>query len=206
MASDIALWRVDQGSPTRLCSAGLPLESRLEDLIEQDPAVLGEQLLILGRQVPTALGRRVDMLGLASDGTLHVIELKRDRAPRDVLAQVIEYGAWARLRAHADIVALYEEHHPGGDFSSAFYNAFGSPPPEERQRFTDLLLWGSHASDGDREDRTLAEYVVPVVWEKTRAREDAVWLKDMFANQNSACPLRHALTQTILRGEFGDGE
>lgn len=50
----------------------------------------------------------------------------------------------------------------------------------EQQRFTDLPLQGSYARNGDQEDRTLVEYVVPVAWTKTCARDDAVWQKDLF--------------------------
>ena len=59
MPLDIGLWRVD-GGVRRLPIAGMPSEERLEDLIEADPGVLGQPLLIVGRQVVTAHGKRID--------------------------------------------------------------------------------------------------------------------------------------------------
>ena len=76
MPLEIGLWRVDAAEPTRVDSSGFPLESRLQGLIESDPTILGEPLLI-GRQVPTAYGKYIDLLAIGADGTLHILELKR---------------------------------------------------------------------------------------------------------------------------------
>lgn len=43
---------------------------------------------------------------------------------------------------------------------------------------------------------------MPVEWLETRPREDALWRKGMFANQNSACPLRDEFTLSQLREHF----
>src|SRR4051812_3269682 len=51
MPMELGLWRVD-GQPMRLTPVGVPLEKTLEDLIEHDPDILGEPLIIIGRQVP----------------------------------------------------------------------------------------------------------------------------------------------------------
>lgn len=56
MPTDIGLWRVDGHSPKRLSSTGVPMESQLESFIEADPSLLGEALLLVGRQVPTGFG------------------------------------------------------------------------------------------------------------------------------------------------------
>jgi len=42
------------------------------------------ELLIVGQQVHTNSGNRLDLLGMDVDGDLHLIELKRDRTPRDM--------------------------------------------------------------------------------------------------------------------------
>lgn len=55
----------------------------------------------------------------------------------------------------------------------------------------------------DEGDAELAEYAVPVRWIQTRDVADAIWEPDMFANQNSACRLRHEFTRTTLIGRFG---
>ncbi len=80
-------------------------EADLEQWLEANPDGILEDgpLLIIGRQVPTDLGKSIDLLGVDREGNVVVVELKRDRTPRDVVAQALEYAAFA---AKLDAVAL----------------------------------------------------------------------------------------------------
>lgn len=82
--------------------ARLPFEAKhteamLEDWLESNPDGFGEKgsVLIMGRQLATDLGGSIDLLGLDRNGNVVVVELKRDRTPRDVIAQALEYAAFA---------------------------------------------------------------------------------------------------------------
>jgi RecB family endonuclease NucS len=88
MPVEMGLWRVD-GEPVRLLPGGMPTEARLEELIETEPTILGEPLLIIGRQVRTSFGGIIDLLAVDAEGVLHVIELKKDKTPREVVAQAL---------------------------------------------------------------------------------------------------------------------
>ena len=72
-------------------------EETLESWIERNPDAIIEdgKLLIIGRQVATNLNSYIDLLALDRQGNLAVCELKRDRTPRDTLAQVLEYASFA---------------------------------------------------------------------------------------------------------------
>jgi hypothetical protein len=72
-------------------------ESILEDWIESNPDGIVEdgRILIIGRQVATNFGGFIDLLGLDREGHVIVVELKRDRTPRDTLAQALEYVSFA---------------------------------------------------------------------------------------------------------------
>src|ERR1043165_2073014 len=96
MPTEIAMWRVDGPRAERLHPVAMPTEQLLEDLIEQDPDILGIRLLIIGRQVVTPHGGRIDLLAADGDGVLHVLELKKARTAREVLAQALDYGSWVR--------------------------------------------------------------------------------------------------------------
>lgn len=74
------------------------LETQLEDALEDnDHVLLGpERLLYIGRQVTTDLNKAIDLLGVDSRRRLVVIELKKDRTPRDMMAQALEYTAFVR--------------------------------------------------------------------------------------------------------------
>ena len=56
----------------------------------------GTDLLIIGRQVQTGFGGVIDLLALDAEGRVHVVELKRARTPRDVVAQTLDYGSWVK--------------------------------------------------------------------------------------------------------------
>lgn len=72
-------------------------EAILEDWLEQNPDGILEdgKLLVIGRQINTNLGSTIDLLAIDRVGDVVVIELKRDRTPRDTLAQALEYGSFA---------------------------------------------------------------------------------------------------------------
>lgn len=72
-------------------------EAILEDWLAENPDGIVEdgRLLIIGRQVSTHLGTTIDLLALDRPGNVVVVELKRDRTPRDTLAQALEYASCA---------------------------------------------------------------------------------------------------------------
>lgn len=51
-------------------------------------------MCFIGRQVNTNLGTTIDLLALDGTGDVVVVELKRDRTPRDTLAQALEYASF----------------------------------------------------------------------------------------------------------------
>src|SRR3546814_1074288 len=53
-----------------------------------------------------------DLLAVDSEGGLHILELKRDKTPREVVAQVIDYGAWVKELDYQGVVAVYEAFQP----------------------------------------------------------------------------------------------
>lgn len=126
----MGIWRIDGEAPRRLSTAMIPSESTLEDFLEQDPSLLGDRLLVIGRQVPTAYGKYIDLLAVDGDGNVHVLELKRDRTPRDVVAQVLDYGSWV-TSLDRDTILEIANSHLDVPFESAFEDVFGGPAPDE---------------------------------------------------------------------------
>jgi hypothetical protein len=94
----------------------MDLEERLEDILDRDITIANPGWMVIGRQVDTGFSSRLDLLAIDAVGNLVLLELKRDQTPRDVVAQVLEYGAWVvKLRAD-DIAQIYrryiERFHP----------------------------------------------------------------------------------------------
>ena len=67
-------------------------EAVLEEWLEANPDGFldDDKVLVIGRQVTTNLGGFVDLLGLDRDGNVVVVELKRDRTPRDTLGDATQ--------------------------------------------------------------------------------------------------------------------
>ena len=74
------------------------LEAQLEEALEKnDHVVLApDRVLFIGRQVATDLNKAIDLLAVDGRRRLVVIELKKDRTPRDMVAQALEYAAFVR--------------------------------------------------------------------------------------------------------------
>lgn len=53
---EMGIWRVDTPRPQRLSGMRLPSEEELETFLAEDPSLLGDPLLIIGRQVRTDFG------------------------------------------------------------------------------------------------------------------------------------------------------
>lgn len=88
----------------------MPDEGKLEDIIAADLSIVDPNLLLIGRQVPTDFNKLIDLLALDPDGKLVVIELKRDRTPRDVIAQTLDYGSWVRTLGNDEIARIFTEY------------------------------------------------------------------------------------------------
>src|SRR5258708_8640485 len=179
MPVEMGLWRVDD-KPVRLTAAGMPTEARLEELIEAEPTILGDPLLIIGRQVATSFGKIIDLLAVDADGVLHVLELKKDKTPREVVAQVLDYGSWVKKLAHEDVLRLFADYGKGGAFEEAFQQRFDAPPPEELNTGHRLTII---ASAVDVATRRIVQYLtgenrVPVnvaFFRYSKARATATW-------------------------------
>ncbi len=92
---ELGVWRINNG--LRPVDFGpLDIESRLEDILDANVAIASPNWLVIGRQVRTDHGLFVDLLALDRDANLIVLELKRDKTYRDIIAQVLDYGSWVR--------------------------------------------------------------------------------------------------------------
>jgi len=131
-----AIWKIGE-NPEALTASAMETEALLEQMIVREPSILSERWLLIGQQVATAHGGRVDLLAINSDAQLIVIELKRDQTPREVVAQALDYASWARDLEADRIAAIYSRFSDGGSLSDAFRNKFNLELDEEQ-------LNGSH--------------------------------------------------------------
>jgi hypothetical protein len=87
-------------------------ESILEDWLESNPDGILEngRILIIGRQARTNFGGFIDLVGLDREGDVVVVELKRDRTPRDTIAQAIEYASFVERLDTNQLEAMLKDY------------------------------------------------------------------------------------------------
>jgi hypothetical protein len=96
MATEIKTWEIINGELTEinttLAENGRKEKDDLEKWLKTNPKILGDNILIFGEQVWTKSGP-LDYIGIDNSGNLVIVELKRDKLARDVLAQAIDYAS-----------------------------------------------------------------------------------------------------------------
>jgi hypothetical protein len=96
MASEIKSWQIIDGKlvplQSSLANDGKKERDDLEQWIKSNPQILGDDIVLIGEQVSTNSGP-LDFLGIDNYGNTVIVELKRDRLPREALAQAIDYAS-----------------------------------------------------------------------------------------------------------------
>lgn len=151
------LWRVDGDEVVDLPTHNLDVEERLEGWLCRDPTLLGMDLVMIGRQVVSPYGGRIDLLALDEDANAVVLELKRGRTPRDVVAQVLDYASWVEGLSYEDLDRICTQHHQS-DLPTVFREGFDKPLPETVNDDHQLVIIAPELDDSsERIVRYLAE-------------------------------------------------
>ena len=109
MPVEVGIWRVD-GVLKALAFSDLDQESALQQIVAEDISVVDSRLMVVGREVVTGYGGRVDVLAIDADGNLAVIELKKNRTPREIVAQILDYGSWVRHMSDEEIAEKFNDY------------------------------------------------------------------------------------------------
>ena len=142
MSAEPQLFRVnpethESESITEVEFAQLGFQERrdIQEWIASNPSILGNDLLIIGKEFSgfDRTNERLDLLAIEPDGTLVIIELKRDDTGSDAHWQAIKYASYFRhaqddiiirmLAAHRDVPeeeagGMLLQHLGDDDFSS----------------------------------------------------------------------------------------
>lgn len=138
MSLETGFWRIDGGTkPQRINPTAMDFEARLEAILESDISVVSEprKWMVIGRQIPTDHGGRIDLLAIDEAGTVIVLELKRDKTDREVVSQVLDYASWIEDLDYAQVATLFTKYcQKNGStipLEVAFKSYFGVEIPEE---------------------------------------------------------------------------
>lgn len=127
------LWRVEGDKLVPTSGGRLDAERNLQDWIERDPSILDPDLMLIGREVETGFGR-IDLLGINGDGWLQIIELKRGKTPREIVAQILDYASWVSKLTTSDVHRIAQEYESkklqSANFAERFRVTFDKSLPE----------------------------------------------------------------------------
>jgi hypothetical protein len=142
MPIEVGIWRLG-AKPERVHMSALDSELLLEDALVADLSILSPQLMLIGRQIPTAYGKFIDILAMDASGDLSIIELKRDRTDREIVGQVLDYASWVQGLSYEEIVSIYSDKNLGRKLEEGFADAFGTNLPEQINQNHQLMVVAS---------------------------------------------------------------
>lgn len=205
MPDEVRLWRIGPDENlNEMQRASLDLEARLQDWLARDISVLDPGLLVIGREVETDFGGYIDLLCIDAAGDLVVIELKRDRMPREITAQVLDYGSWVADLSHKGVTSIAQAYLGEAGFERAFRDRFKTDVPETLNGDHRLLVVGSQIDDGtERIIKYLSDKhgvnINVATFQYFRAPDGAEFLARVFFIEPAAAELRSRVKGTSKR-------
>lgn len=157
----IKVFAIDGNDLVPLARTRLPKEDMLQTWITKDPSILGLDVVVIGREVVTDFGGRIDILAIDRDGTLTVVELKRDKSPREAVAQILDYASWVNGLSTKDVYSIAARYLGPLDqtLDSVFHDSFGTDVPENLNTAHNMVIV---ASELDALSKRIVEYLSEV--------------------------------------------
>lgn len=165
MPQEIGLWELKDKSLVKVSNNKIGSEELLEDLLEQDISIVSDELLIIGRQVETGFGKFIDLLCLKRNGDVAIVELKKDEAPRDTIAQALEYASWVDDLSYDEIEEMADAYFEkkGISLEDAFMEKFDEELPDTLNESHEILIVASDLDDqSERVIRYLSQYGIRI--------------------------------------------
>lgn len=150
MPIEVAFWDITKGIIEKVEYDVIDSENKLEKVLKKDIKIISDDLMVIGNQIGTSYGKFIDILAVNSEGKLSIIELKKNKTPRDVVAQTLDYASWVQNLSHKEILEIFKEYNNGLDFEAAFFEKFKADPPEELNQEHDILIVSAEL-DGETE-------------------------------------------------------
>ncbi|MBN2091089.1 DUF91 domain-containing protein [candidate division KSB1 bacterium] len=136
-------------------------ESDLESLLENNPEYFFENsnILVIGRQITTNLNSFIDLLGIDKSGNTIVVELKRNKTPRETIAQLLEYASFVENLDYAQLNDIYHDY-SGEDVSlENYHQQYFQNEADEKVSFNKATKLVIVAQEITKEIKQTAQYL-----------------------------------------------
>ena len=97
---------------TEFSHLGFQERRDIQEWVAANPSILGEDLLIIGKEFSgfDRTNERLDLLAVDPDGKLVIIELKRDDSGTDAYWQAIKYASYFQKTSAEEVVGILANH------------------------------------------------------------------------------------------------
>jgi hypothetical protein len=149
MAEEVRIWKILKGDQLKEIERNkLNLEERIQRWLEKDISILSEDLLVIGKEVKTDYGGYIDLLCIDNNGDLVIVELKRDKTPREITAQALDYASWVETLNHEKVNEIAKSY-LGNDspLENAFKDKFKVDLPEVLNESHKMMIVASQIDD-----------------------------------------------------------
>lgn len=155
MPVEVGIWKIDE-KIKKLNYSVIESEKKLENILERDLSLISDDYLLLGRQIPTSYGKFIDMLSVDIDGNIQIIELKKSKTSREVVAQALDYAYWVQNLSYSEILNIFAEKNNGSELENEFYSKFGTNLPEKINQSHNIIIV---ATELDTETERIVDYL-----------------------------------------------
>ena len=149
------LFQIDHDNLVETQRKPLDFEAKIEKWVAQDLTLIGVDGIIVGQQVETDHGKRIDLLAMDEEGNLIIVELKRNKSPRDIVAQVLDYASWVCRLNTSEIHQLAFDKN-NRDLTGIYRDRFGKSLPETLNTTHQMMVV---ASEFDEATKRIIEYL-----------------------------------------------
>lgn len=145
MSEEVKFWKIVDGDRLKEINQGkLNLEERIENWLADDISIISNNYIVIGRQLATKFGGFIDLLCLDKNGDIVILELKRDKTPRDIIAQTLDYATWVKDLSNDRITDIANQYLEGkAPLEEAFKKKFGIELPESLNENHKMLIVAS---------------------------------------------------------------
>jgi hypothetical protein len=195
MPFSMKLWQVQGKDLQEINRDILNDEQRLENWVVKDPSILGIDYLSNRETSNNRQSRSRRSVSHRHRGVnLVVLELKRDKTPREIVTQVLDYASWMNDLTFEQIETIAKGF-TGKPLAEAFSEQYGSSLPQTVNGNHSMVILASELDDSsERIVQYLADrYEVPInvlffTFFKTASGEfvGRAWLKDPEEMQERA--------------------
>jgi hypothetical protein len=142
MPINMKLWQVKGKDLPEIKCEPLTDEQRLQEWLTKDKSILGIDVLLIGRQVEIESGGQIDLLAVDAQANLVVLELKRDKAPHEIVAQALDHAAWVSELTYEKIENIAKGF-IGKPLWQAFNDHFGNAIPKSVNASHSMVILAS---------------------------------------------------------------